>query len=144
MLEFIFFHQNICNIFSDYIATLNIDYQIKDDGGSIIVAVAEDIDDARLELIEDEYDRLLDISREQTDSEEGEHQDNYQKASLLISLRNGDKSYAHVDMDLVNRVLRVISTDELNLLIESIVDAVENPDDRSYHQIIKDSNKGIQ
>jgi len=144
MLDFIFFHQKICNMFTDFLAELNIEYQIKDDGDSIIVSVAEDIDDVRLEQIEDEYDRLLDISREQTDSEEGEHQDNYQKASLLISLQNGDKSYAHADMDLINRVLRVISTDELNQLIESIVDAVENPDDRSYHQIIKDSNKGIQ
>ena len=43
-------------------------------------------------------------------------------------------------MDLINRALRMISTDELNQLIEAIVDAVENPDERSYCQIIKDSN----
>lgn len=137
MLEFIFFHQKICNIFTNFLAELAIEYQIEDDGDNIIVAIADNIDDARLEQIEDEYDRLLDLSREQTDSEEGEHPYNYQKASLLIALQNGDKSYAHVDMDLVNRVLRVISTDELNQLIESIVDAVEKPDDRSYCQVIK-------
>jgi len=141
MLEFIFFHHNICSIFTDYLSALNIEYRIEDDGDSIIVLVADDVDDVRLEQIEDEYDRLLDLSREQTDSDEGQGAENYQKASLLITLRNGNKSYAHVDMDLINRVLRMINTDELNQLVEAIVEAVENPDDRSYCQIIKDSDK---
>ena len=141
MLEFIFFHQNICSIFTDYLAELNIEYQIDDDGDSLVVSIADDLDDVRLEHIEDEYDRMLDLTREQTDSEEGENPENYQKASLLISLQDGSNSYAHVDMDIINRVLRAINTDELNQIIESVVDAVENPDDRSYCQIIKDSNK---
>ena len=142
MLEFIFFHQNICSIFTDYLAELNIEYQIDDDGDSLVVSIADDVDDVRLELIEDEYDRMLDLTREQTDSEEGESPENYQKASLLISLQDGSSSYAHVDMDIINRVLRAINTDELNQIIESVVDAVENPDDRSYCQIIKDANNG--
>jgi len=140
MLEFIFFHQNICSIFTDYLAELSIEYQIDDDGDSLVVSIADDVDDVRLELIEDQYDRLLDLSREQTDDEEGENHENYQKASLLITLQDGNSSYAHVDMDIINRVLRTISTDELNQIIESVVDAVENPDERSYCQIIKDRN----
>ena len=141
MLEFIFFHQKICNLFTNYLAELNIAYQRKKDGDNVIVAIADDLDDARLEQIEDEYDRLLDISREQTDSEEGESDENFQRASLLITLQDGKNSYAHVDMDLINRVLRSISLDELNQIVESVVDAVENPDERSYFQILKDSNK---
>ena len=42
---------------------------------------------------------------------------------------------------MVNRMLQVISTTELNQFIEAVADAVENPDDRSYCQIIKDSDK---
>jgi hypothetical protein len=141
MLEFIFFHPGICKLFTRFSEQLGIVYEVKDDGETITVLVPEDLDDSRIEQLEDEYDRLLDLSREQTDSDEGEHPENYQKASLLISLYNGDKSYAHVDMDLINRILRNISTNELNTLVEAIVDAVENPDDRSYCQIIKDSNK---
>jgi hypothetical protein len=45
---------------------------------------------------------------------------------------------------MVNRMLQVISTAELNRFIETIADAVENPDDRSYCQIIKDGDKDIQ
>ena len=141
MLEFIFFHQNICNIFTDYLTELGIDYQTDDDGDSIVVSISDDLDDVRLEQIEDEYDRLLDLSREQTDSEEDDNIENFQKASLLITLHDGTNSYAHVDMDIINRVLRSISLDELNLIVESVVDAVENPDERSYCQILKDSHK---
>lgn len=143
MLEFIFFHLNICKLFTRFAEQLGIKYEIKDDGETITVLIPDDLDDSRVEQLEDEYDRLLDISREQTDRDEGESRENYQKASLLISLKNGEQSYAHVDMDLINRVLLNISTGELNQLVEAIVDAVENPDERSYCQIIKDGDRPV-
>lgn len=144
MLEFIFFHHNICKLFTDFITGLGIEYQVENDDETITVSVSEDIEDELIDQIEDKYDRLLDLSRDQTDSEEGESRQNYQKASLLISLKNGEKSYAHVDVDIINRVLRTISTNELNQLIEAVTDAVEYPDDRSYCQIIKDGDKDTQ
>jgi len=144
MLEFIFFHHNISNMFINFIAELNIESHVEDDEDTITVSMSEDIEDELIEPIENEYDRLLDLSREQTDSEEGESRQNYQKASLLICLKNGEKSYAHVDADIINRVLRSISKDELNRLIEAVADAVENPDGRSYCQIIKGGDKDIQ
>lgn len=144
MLEFIFFHHNICKLFTDFTAARGIEYHIAEDDETITVSVAEDVDDDLIEQLEDEYDRLLDLSRDQTDSDEGESRENYQKASLLITLKNGEISYAHVDMDIINRVMRTISTDELNQLIEAVADAVENPDARSYCQIIKDGDKDTQ
>ena len=141
MLEFIFFHHNICKLFTDFTAARDIEYQISEDDETITVSVSEDLDDDLIEQLEDEYDRLLDLSRDQTDSDEGESRENYQKASLLITLKSGEISYAHVDMDIINRIMRTISTDELNQLIEAVADAVENPDDRSYCQIIKDGDK---
>jgi len=141
MLEFIFFHHNISKLFTDFISGLGIEYLVEGDEETITVSVSEDVDDELVEKIENEYDRLLDLSRDLTDSEEGESRDNYQKASLLIALKNGEISYAHVDADMVNRMLQVISTTELNQFIEAVADAVENPDDRSYCQIIKDNDK---
>jgi hypothetical protein len=143
MLEFIFFHQNICTQFTDLLAEHNIEYQINHDDEHITVSVPEDMDDELIEQLEEKYDQLLDLSRDQTDIDEGQHTENYQKASLLISLNDGRKSYAHVDMDILNRALRMISTEELNTLIEAVVDAVENPDDRSYCQIIKDGDSNL-
>jgi len=143
MLEFIFFHHNIHKLFTDFIAALGIEYRVEDDDETITVSVSEDIEDDLIEQIEDEYDRLLDLSRDQTDNEEGESHVNYQKASLLITLKNGDISYAHVNTDIINRVLRSISTDELNQLIEAVADAVENPDDRSFCQTIRDGDGNL-
>jgi hypothetical protein len=137
MLEFIFFHHNICKLFTEFLAARHIVFTIDDDEDTITVSISEDEDDELIQQAEDEYDRLLNLSREQTDQDEGEHEKNYQKASLLITLKDGGKSYAHVDTDLVNRILRNISTEELNGLVESIVDAVENPDARSYCEIVK-------
>jgi len=141
MLEFIFFHHNICKLFTDFTTARGIEYHTTEDDETITVSVSEDLDDDLIEQLEDEYDRLLDLSRDQTDSDEGESRKNYQKASLLITLKNGEISYAHVDMDIINRIMRTINTDELNQLIEAVADAVENPDDRSYCQIIKDGDK---
>ena len=140
MLEFIFFHQDICKMFVGFIAARNVVFSIEEDGDTITVSIPDDEDDDIIEQIENEYDRLLDLSREQTDLDEGKNNQNYQKASLLISLKNGNRSYAHVDTDLVNRILKGISTDELNQFIESIVDAVDNPDERSYCQILRDDD----
>jgi len=144
MLEFIFFHHNICKLFTDFTTARGIEYHTTEDDETITVSVSEDLDDDLIEQLEDEYDRLLDLSRDQTDSDEGESRENYQKASLLITLKNGEISYAHVDMDIINRIMRTISTDELNQLIEAVADAVENPDDRSYCQVIKDGDKDTQ
>ena len=68
------------------------------------------------------------------------HSGNYQKARLLIRLRNGGISCAHVDTGLVNRLLQVMTTTELNSFIEVIVDAVENPDVRSFCQRLKNTD----
>jgi hypothetical protein len=141
MLEFIFFHHKICKIFTDYLAELNIAYRTVDDDDNIIIAIADELDDARLEQIEDEYERLLDLSRQLTDNEEADNAEDFQKVSLQITLQNGATSYAHVDMDLINRVLRSVSLDELNQFVASVVDAVEHPDERSYCQILKDGKK---
>ncbi len=139
MLEFIFFHHDVCKLFTEFVAKRHVVFSIDEDGDTITVSIAEDEDDDLIEQIENEYDRLLGIGRERTDSDEGESSQNYQKASLLITLRNGEKSYAHVDTDLLNRILGGISTEELNGFIEAIVAAVENPEERSYCEIMNSS-----
>jgi len=136
MLEFVFFHHNICKQFTEFLAARHIVFTIDEDGDTITVSISEDEGDELIEQAEGAYDRLLDLSREQTDQDEGEHEKNYQKASLLITLKDGARSYAHVDTDLMNRILRNISAEELNGLVESIVDAVENPEERRYCEIV--------
>ena len=139
MLEFVFFRQDISDKFTDFLAQRGLTFKQDADDDCINIGIDENTDEAIIEEIESLYDQLLDESREQADSDEGEHAGNYQKASLLISLNDGGSTYAHVDSDVLSRVLQTVSKDELNQLVCAIVDAVENRDDRSYCQIVRDS-----
>ncbi len=139
MLEFIFFHQDISDKFTGFLTQRELAFKLDVHDDYINVGIDENIDDALSDEIGDMYDQLLDESRERVDSDEGEHAGNYQKASLLISLNSGDTTYAHVDSDVLSRVLQVISKDELNQLVCAIADAIENKDDRSYCQIVRDT-----
>lgn len=140
MLEFIFFHQTLRDQFLQFLEPLGIEVQLSQDDESYTVAFADDLDDERLDSIEDRYDELMDATREITDAEEHQDPHSYQKASLLISLKNGTKTYAHVDPRVMDRIFQVISPEELNQVIESIVDAVESPDERSYCQRVRDGD----
>ena len=53
-------------------------------------------------------------------------------AAMTISLQSGDTIYASVEPKVLNRILSVITTQELNDLVNSIVSSVENPDERPF------------
>jgi len=137
MLEFTFLQDNICRRFTEFVAKQRIPFSIDDDDETITVSISDDENEEVIDRVEAEYDRLQNLSREQPGEDEGESGNNHRKASLAITLGNGEKSYARVDTELVDRILREISTEELNRFVESIVDAVENPDGRSYNEIRK-------
>ena len=139
MLEFVFFHQDISDKFTGVLTQRGLAFKLDVHDDYINIGIDENVDETLIEEIERLYDELLDESRERVDSEEGEHAGNYQKASLLISLNNGESTYAHVELDVLSRVLQVISKDELNQLVCAIADAIENQDDRSYCQIVRDT-----
>jgi|GEM_PF-318366 len=140
MLEFIFFHPQLRDQFLEFLQQHGIQSELSADDESYTVAFPDNLDDELLEQIETHYDELMDATRELTDSEEHQDPHSYQRASLLISLKSGARTYAHVDLRVMDRILQVINTDELNQLIESIVDAVESPDERSYCQRVRDGD----
>lgn len=140
MLEYMFFHADISRQFCDRLRSLGIEYQFQTDQESWSVGVEESLDDEMIDVIERHYDELLDATRDQIDDEEGRHQENYAGASLLVTLRDGNKTYVHLDPGLLNRMLQNISHAELDVFIDAIVSAVENPDQRSYCQRMKDDN----
>ncbi len=50
-------------------------------------------------------------------------------AGIYIQLAGGKQTVAQVNPDVMNRMLEVISMDEFNTFVETIVSSVENPDD---------------
>ena len=126
MLEYAFFHQRISGLFLDFVKQRGISAEVEQEELGIIVQIPEELDDQLLEKIEAYYDKLLDMTEELVNADE-EHIHN---VGIAVNLTDGRSVLAEVEPALVNKLLDVISMEELNDLVNAVVDAVENPDER--------------
>ncbi len=131
MLEYLFFNQSVADKFIDYLKAKNLSWSIHKDPmlDSIVVKTPEDIDDDLWDEIDDfheslgaEDQKLLEDGLEDTAAETN-------TAGIYIQLANGNQTVAQINPDIMNRMLDVISMDEFNEFVETIVSSVENPDD---------------
>jgi len=128
MLEYIFFHDEPRKQFIQYLEKQDIPYVEQDDSMGMVVAVEEDLGEEIEELTESHYDKLMEDAEELL-IEDGEAAEK-DVAAITITLDDGKTIYASVSPNVINRVLGVITTQELNDLVNSIVTSVLNPDDR--------------
>jgi len=130
MLEYIFFHDGPRRQFLQYLESLDIPHVEQNDTMGMIVAVPEDMGEDIEDKIETNYDELMENAEELLiEDGEGAEKD---VAAITISLQSGETIYASVDPKVLNRILGVITTQELNDLVNSIVSSVENPHDRPF------------
>lgn len=129
MLEYIFFHNDPRLIFIQYLNEHNIPYSEQDDNMGMIIAVPEDLEESIEVGIEQQYDKLMENAEELLISDgEAADKDN---AAITITLDDGKIIYASVSPNVINRVLTVITPQELNDLVNSIVTSVLHPDESS-------------
>ncbi|MES9844934.1 MAG: hypothetical protein ABW131_09845 [Candidatus Sedimenticola sp. 6PFRAG5] len=129
MLEYIFFDERPWNRFTEFLQQKGLSPQAEHEEQGYMVRLPEDTDDELMDDIEDFYDEMLDMNQALFTEEEGE--DHRHSAGVTVNLSDGRTVQAAVDPGLLNRILEVVSTEELGLLVNAIADAVENPDDRS-------------
>ena len=137
MLEYVLFHQTPLELFVVFLKQNGVEAQTSEDEGIYEIKIPEDLDDALLEAIETRYDELMDMNQELYYQENAPSAENYRMASLTITLANGKTTMAHIRPELLSQVLEVISNDELFELVQSITDAIESPDDRTYCQKVR-------
>ncbi|MFW2440409.1 MAG: hypothetical protein ACN4GR_13690 [Arenicellales bacterium] len=128
MLEYIFFHDEPRKQFIQYLLKHDIPYVEQSDSMGMVVAVAEDLGEEIEELTESHYDKLMENAEELL-IQDGEASEK-DVAAITITLDDGRTIYASVSPNVINRVLGVITTQELNDLVNSIVSSVLNPDER--------------
>ena len=131
MLEYLFFTQEIADKFIAFLNTKNLHWsqQIDPMLNSIVIKTSEDIGDTLWDELDD-YHEILGIEDQQllektlidTDTETN-------TAGIYIQLSNGEQTVAQINPDVMNRMLGVISMDEFNDFVETIVSSVEKPDD---------------
>ena len=130
MIEYIFFHKTPYTLFCEFLLKINIPYEESSeetDVEALLVKIADDLDDEISEQIEAYYDELLELDEGLVEEDpEGV----IDQAGLAVTLDNGVSVLASVNPDVLNRMLTVVSQDEMGEFIDAIVNAVEGPDER--------------
>lgn len=128
MLEYIFFHDEPRKQFIQYLAQRDVPYAEHDDSMGMVVSVPEDMGEEIEQAVETRYDEVMENAEELL-AEDGEQAEK-DVAAITITLDNGKTVYASVSPKILNSILTVITPQELNDLVDSIVTSVQNPDER--------------
>lgn len=132
MLEYIFFHKKPYEEFLQFLSSKQVK-PLKEavdttDVDGLIVFIQDNLDETLSDEIEAFYDDMMDLNEtlvaEQDDSLE------MNNVGLAVTLADGRSVLATVDPEVLNRILSVISHQQLGEMVDAIADAVENPDER--------------
>ncbi|MDH5473398.1 MAG: hypothetical protein OEY61_11130 [Gammaproteobacteria bacterium] len=134
MLEYVLFDKKPFQLFVDWLKEQGVACETEIEGDSYLIHVPEDLDDELMDAIEEKYDVCMDMNQELLEASVYDARDEYNMSGLIVTLKDGSVSHADVDPDLINRLLTVISADELGELVTAIADAVENPQPKSFCQ----------
>ena len=124
MFEFVFFNEGLRDRFLKLLEDQGVEALPGDPEVAMSIGVSEDIDDATLERIESEYDRLLD---EQADLTEAEEPDSVSRVAVQFTQPDGSIGVVRLDPEMARRLLVDFSYEELQALVQHIVDASREP-----------------
>jgi hypothetical protein len=94
---------------------------------AIVFKVSETIEPSTWDALDEAFDELT-LQDQMQMEEELEDDTAASAAGLYLQLANGTQTIAKVDPNVVNRILSVLSVQELNEFLEVIVSSVESPD----------------
>jgi hypothetical protein len=129
MLEYVLFAESLRDRFTAWLDDNGIDYQTAGDGEELLVLIDEDLDEVTQDRIDEQYDRLLEESAGLAD-EEDDAPDAVHRVGIQFLRSDGTTGQVRITPELANRLHRCLDMVELQAFVQTVVDAVENPDDR--------------
>jgi hypothetical protein len=131
MLEYLFFNQSIADKFIAFLENKNLNWEQHVDPmlDSIVIKTPEEIDDDLWDELDDYHESLGPEDQQLLEDALVDDDTETNTAGIYIQLAGGKQTVAQIDPDIMNRMLEVISMDEFNQFVETIVSSVENPDD---------------
>lgn len=138
MLEYVFFHRVPYQRFMDFVQGKGLTPRGSEHEDSFEVGLPETLDDGLSDEIEAYYDELMELNQTLFEQELDRDSDNYHAAGVVVNLADGQTVYADVQPALLSKVMSVLTPQEFGDLVDAIVEAVENPDERSLCQRIRD------
>ena len=131
MLEYLFFNRSIADLFIEALMAKEVAFLLEQEviQNAWSVKIQEgDLDGDLWDQVDEIYDDLS-VQDQQLLELNEEDEDGHSSAGIYIQLANGRQTIAKVNPAIMNRMLEIISMDELNEFIEAVVASVENPDD---------------
>ncbi len=132
MLEYIFFDEIPCQRFEAFLADRDIPFRRQQDETGFTVLLSEALDDDLIDEVEAEYDRMMDLDSELADSQD--EAGAFHAVGLSLRLADGRTVQAEIAPAVMDRMLSVLTPEEIDAFVQAIVDAVEHPDERSICQ----------
>ena len=131
MLEYLFFNQETADKFTTFLDQKKLEWNQHNDPmlDSIVIRTSEDIEDDLWDEIDDYHEALSPEDQKLLEASLADDETATNAAGIYIQLANGEQTVAQIKPDVMNRMLDVISMDEFNDFVETIVSSVENPDD---------------
>ena len=141
MFEYVFFHEQPFNLFIEWLKEQSLSPEVRIENDNYEISLPDNIDDELADAIEEKYDELMEMNRQISESQDQQDHGNYSMAGIMVYLKDGQASYADVKSDLLSRIMSAISPEEFGEVVEAIVEAVENPQTKSYCQRMRDGKK---
>lgn len=127
MLDYVLFAEPLRDRFSQWLDDNCIAYRTREDGDELLVLVDEDLDEDLQDRVDEQYELLLEASARLADDE-----DNSPDAVHLVGIQfrrsDGVIGQVRITPELANRLHRCLDMVELQAFVQTVVDAVENPD----------------
>jgi hypothetical protein len=128
MLDYICFDKVFTEEFTAFLGQQDVGYELREDDMGTIVSIPDDLDadlddaiDERFEALEREYERRLKSELMETEKN---------VSAISVNLSNGETCYVPIPEEMMNRLMTVLSPQEIGDLVDAIVSVVENPDTR--------------
>ena len=137
MLEFIFFHPTPHKLFIDWLQEQGLAPESRQEDETYLVELPEEMEDELYDAIEEKYESLMEMNEELM-KEENADEEGYHMASISVRLCDGRISHADIDPKLLGRIMGCVTPEEFNTIVDAIVNAVENPQERTYCQRQRD------
>jgi hypothetical protein len=135
MLEYVFFNAEPCERFLRFLEEKGLHPTVDERDIERIVTLPEEaLDDDLADQIDIFYDEMFDLDQRLYDDSSAESPDDYHASGVVVNINDGRAVYADVRPALLSKVMGAISAEELGELVDAIVKAVEDPDERTFCQ----------
>lgn len=128
MLEYVLFAEQLRDRFAAWLKENGVAYETAGTADELLVLIDEATDADTLDRVDEQYDQLLDESARLADAED-DTPGAVHAVGIQFQRRDGGVGMVRITPELANRLHDCLSRVELQAFVQTVVDAVEAPDD---------------